>query len=420
MFLNKRTTAWLTACASLCGVLVLSSFAAAQKKGGGGSSPPPLPADMKVRYRVEFIPLPTNASDHVVHDVNDVREAVGAYNDVGGFRVGYYYNAVTNTLLTAKDMIPSLPAPWVSTSFVGINNGGAIVGKVQDILGFSQCLLIFPPIAPATEYTYEITAPVDASGPMDSHFSKINDSGDIVGISWDDFGVGLAFAYNPGLFPSATPTFTSFGSPYPYWNAMKVSNARLGTVNVGDKMFWFDFVGGKEYQAVLPVNVRGPIESNGLSNDGQITVNEAIFQQKGNNGSYRYKPGIMIPGSMTPGSTTVSMNYVWQGSLDDGYTTLVNSAVGLNLVGDVVGFNEISRVRWLRHADHPVDWGYLNLGAMVVFSSVADADRWSLIPGVRVWGMSDRDQTTGFGVLIGHYSAFSTNAAYVLIPEIIP
>ena len=358
---------------------------------------------------MQFIPLPSDASNTVVHDVNDVREAVGAYNDVDGFRVGYYYDADTNSLLTAKVMIPLLPIKWVNTSFVGINNGGAIVGMVQDILGFSQCILIFPYQG---GYSFEIVSPVDAFGSMDSYFTKINDSGDIVGISWDDAGVGFAFAYNPGLFATAVP-FKFFGFPGASWSAMQVTNTRLGTVRQGQQMSWFNFLypDGPESVAQLPAS--GGSTSNGLSNDGQITVSEAIVQQKGNNVSYRYKPGIMLSGQ-----------YVWQGNLDDGYATLVNSKVGSNPVGDVVGFNEISRVRWLRQAGHP-EWGYLNLGAMVVFSSLADSERWSLIPGpgVRVWGMSDRDPTTGFGVLTGHNSAApltGPEAAYVLIPETFP
>ena len=249
MFRNHQATTWLAACAMLFGALIHSSVAAPPPgKGGGGTSPPSLPADLDVRYRVQFIPLPTTASYHAVHDVNDVHEAVGAYNDVDGFRVGYYYNADTLTLLTASQMIPSLPAEWVNTSFLGINNHGAIVGKVQDIWGFDQCILISPG---PTGYSYEITSPVDESGAMDSHFTQINDFGDIVGISWDDAGVGYAFAYKPGLFE--TTDFAFFGPPGVWFDSMQVTNTRLGTVRreEGSRTV-FDFLNGQESQEQLP------------------------------------------------------------------------------------------------------------------------------------------------------------------------
>jgi hypothetical protein len=410
MFLIKRTTVLLAACLVLCCHLTLSSFADKPDRngggggnGGGGDPPPSLPVDLDVRYRVQFIPLPDTASNYVVHDVNEAYEAVGAYNDVNGLRVGYYYDTLSETVQTAGEMI-TLPERWVSTSFVGINNSGVIVGMVQDILGFSQCLVVFPHQG---GYSYEITSPVDESGAMDSHFTKINDYGDIVGISWDDNGVGFAFAYNPGLFAPAAP-FQFFGSPGAAWNAMQVTNTRLGAVRWGGEMSWFDFSTKEQSLVQFPANERQPTGW-GLSNDGQITVTEALVQKKGRNISYRYTPGIMVLGQ-----------YVWQGNLDDGYATLVNSAVGSNPVGDVIGFNEISRVRWLRHANHP-EWGYLDLGAMVVFSSADDEQRWLSIPGpgVRVWGMSDRDPATGFGLLTGQYSGFDTEAAYVLIPEFV-
>jgi hypothetical protein len=411
MFQIQRRSVWLVASLATCLVVALSSFAAPPPgKGGGGNQPPALPTDLNVRYRVQFIPLPTDARSYAVHDLNEVYEAVGAYNDVDGFRVGYYYDALNSKLLTANEMI-TLPEQWVNTSFVGINNYGAIVGMVQDSSGFHQCILVLPGFDGT--YSYEITSPVDAFGDVDSHFTKINDSGDIVGISWDSDGVGSAFAYNPGIFPPVASEpfrdFTFFGSPGARWNSMQVKNARLGMVRVGAEMSWFDFFDGQEFPAQLPANERTP-SSDGLSNDGQYTVNEAVFEKKGKSGSYRYTPGIMVAGQ-----------YVWQGNPDDGYATLVNSAVGANLVGDVVGFNEVSRVRWLRHADHP-EWGYLDLSAMVVFSSAEDEALWSLIPepGARVWGMSDRDPATGFGVLLGHHSAFSVHAAYLLIPEIFP
>ncbi len=416
MLSTRQTAAWLAASVALCGVLVLSSFAApppGKGGGGGGATPPPtLPTDLDVRYRVQFIPLPASAaSNYVVHDVNDMYQAVGAYNDVDGHRVGYYYDATTKTVLTANEMI-SLPEPWVNTSFVGINNYGAIVGKVQDSSGFDQCILILPSFDGT--YSWNITSPVDADGnEADSHFTQINDSGDIVGISWDGDGVGSAFAYNPGIFPPTAPedfrNFTFFGSPGARWSSMQVKNARLGTVRVGDEVYVFDFLDGHEFPKQLPENERSP-SSDGFSHDGQMTVSEALFEKKGKNVSYRYTPGIMVAGQ-----------YVWQGDLDDGYATLVNSAVGQNAVGDVVGYNEVSRVRWLRHADHP-QWGYLDLNALVVFSSAADQELWSLSPGhgARVWSMSDRD-ATGFGMLAGSFGIFNLpDAAYVLMPEIVP
>jgi hypothetical protein len=418
MLRNKRTVTWLAASVVLCGFLAVFSFAAPPdgkgggNGGGGGSEEPTLPADLDVRYRVQFIPLPASAAEnYVVHDVNDVYEAVGAYNDVDGFRVGYYYDASTPTdpALTVNEMI-SLPARWVNTSLVGINNHGAIVGMVRDSFGFNQCILIYPS-QDGYSYEYEITSPVDTSGEMNSHFTQINDSGDIVGISWDGEGIGYAFAYHPRIFPlEGFRDFTFFGSPGARWNSMQVTNARLGTVRVGEDLFWFGFLDGQESLAQLPANERSPT-SDGISHDGQITANEALVEKKGKHISYRYTPGVMVAGQ-----------YVWQGSLDDGYATLVNSAVGQNAVGDIVGFNEISGVRWMRHADHPA-WDYLDLSAMVVFSSEPDEERWSLIPGqgARVWGMSDRDPIAGFGVLLGHYSSVisNTHAAYLLVPEII-
>ena len=393
-----RLNIWMPLVFGLTAVWMSGLSQAAPQRGGGKVTPPSLPADMHVRYRVEFIPLPSDASNTVVHDVNDVREAVGAYNDVDGFRVGYYYDADTNSLLTAKVMIPSLPIKWVNTSFVGINNGGAIVGMVRDISGFDQCILIYPSVEPSG-YSFEVTSPYG----LDSHFTKINDSGDIVGISWNSAGVRYAFAYNPAIVAPAEP-FTFFGSQGAWFDDIKVTNTRLGIVRVGQEVSWFNFLDGGKTQTQLP----SVSENFELSNDGQITVSEVLLQQIRKNVSYRYTPGIMVSGQ-----------YVWKGNLDDGYATLVNSKVGLNTVGDVVGYNEISGVRWLRHADHP-EWGYLNLGAMVVFSSPADAERWLLTgPGVRVWGMSDRDPTTGFGVLIGNSIGTNTKHAYVLIPEIV-
>lgn len=392
--------------------LALCTFAGPPGGKGGdkGTGGPSLPADLDVRYRVQFIPLPaTGTSNFAVHDINDVYEAVGAFSNTDGRRIGYYYDAVNDVLRTAADMI-TLPARWENTSFTGINNAGAIVGMVQDQFGFHQCLLIYPG---PDGYSYEIMSPIDAFGAMDSHFTQINDSGDVVGISWDAEGVGQAFAYNLGIFPLEAPEdprdFTFIGVPGAWWDSIQVKNARLGIVRVGDVLSQFDFVSGQESLVQLPANERSPTYE-GISHDGQLTVSEALVERKGKNVSYRYTPGIMVDGQ-----------YVWQGNLDDGYATLVNTAVEGNIVGDVVGFNEISRVRWLRHADHP-EWAYLDLGAMVVFSSAADEQLWSSIPGsgVRVWKMSDRDPVTGFGVLAGHYSAWDTHLAYVLLPEVVP
>lgn len=395
-----RLNIWMPLVFGLTAVWMGGLSQAAPQRGGGKVTPPSLPADMRVRYRVEFVPLPSDASNTVVHDVNDVREAVGAYNDVDGFRVGYHYDADTNIVKTANEMIPGLPEQWVNTSFVGINNHGAIVGMVQDISRFDQCILIYPSTA-QSGYSFEITSPYG----LDSHFTKINDSGDIVGISWDGAGVGSAFAYNPALVATALP-FTFFGSQGAWFDAIKVTNTRLGVVRVGQEVSWFDFLDGPETRTQLPLGS----ESFGLSKDGQITVSEGFVQQKGKTLTYFYTPGIMVSGE-----------YVWRGNPDDGRAELVNSKVGSNLVGDVVGFNGNSGVRWLRHADRP-DWGYLDLGEMVVFSSSADAERWKLTgPSVRVWGMSERDPTTGFGVLIGNsIGTITKKYAYVLIPEIVP
>lgn len=409
MFQNKRTViwlapAWLVASVVLCSFLSLPNTAAppnGKGKGGGDPPPPTLPADLDVRYAVQFIPLPSASTSNYVHDVNDDYQVVGRY-DLDGVRVGFYYDAVTQTLLTADQMIPSLftlPEQWVSTSFVGINNYGAIVGSVTDYLGYRQGILIYP-TGSETGYSFEISSP----GEMDSHYTKINDVGDIVGIVWDSNGVADAFAYNPGLYALEDfRDFTAFGTSVAYWDSIRVTNARLGTVlSESGEWYWLDFLNGQVSPIPLPPNMYIPSSTLRLSHDGQVPVTERIKLKKN-------KYSLLTPG------VSVDGQYVWQGAADDSRAELVNTVSGNNVVGDVVGVNETSSVRWLRHADRP-DWGYLDLDAMAVFDSVDDEQRWISISPYPT-DMSDRG-FTGFGTIAGHSVGF-TDAAYVLIPELV-
>ena len=88
MITRKRFLTFLTTAVMALALVTTSSFVTAEKggKGGGNGKPDPnptLPADLDVRYRVQFIPLPASAaSNYAVHDINDVYEVVGGYNDV--------------------------------------------------------------------------------------------------------------------------------------------------------------------------------------------------------------------------------------------------------------------------------------------------------------------------------------------------
>jgi hypothetical protein len=357
---------------------------------------------VNVGYRVRFIPIPENASSPTLYDVNDVGMAVGSFSvpdlsrDLGSRYVSFLYDGISDTYISSDQMI-TLDPQWIDVSFVGLNNHGAIVGKVENLgRDIAAGILIYPN---ETGWSYEILP--SPAFTKKSWARKINDRGDIVGtyyaeIPWqeDESALYGAFAINTGLYSeSDILPLTDFQIPVRTYPELS-NKARVGVVQNLDGPYGFDFAKAYTLYDSDPDNDQDPVASIPLpspnytlaqyptSNDGQLAAYERVLVSNKRGGTYANTPAVVQDGVL-----------LWQADFE-GFSLSVNAAVGENLVGDVLG--QSSSTFWMQHADRD----YIDIDDMLEFNSVDDMALWYSL-NVRINKLSDREDLTSFGYLGG-------------------
>jgi hypothetical protein len=377
---------------------------------------------VSVGYRVSFIPIPEDASGSMLYDVNNLGQAVGSFSipdpdrDIGSRYVSFLYDAVSGTYISSDQMI-ALDPQWRDVTFVGMNNLGAIVGRIDNLTReISAGIIVYPDDA---GWSYEILPSPGFS--KRSWARKINDDGDIVGTyyvetAWqeDESALYGAFAINTGLYRDADILpLTDFQIPVRVYPIL--SNARVGVVENLDGPFGFDFTKAYSLYDSDPDNDQEPVSpvplpsenyylaQNSLSDDGQLAIYERVLASKKRGGTYAITPAVVQDGVV-----------LWKADFESNIFG-VNSAAGENLIGDVLGGRD--GISWMQHADR----GYLNIEDMLVFDNLDDVNLWySVSPSIR--HISDRETLTSFGYLGGNQfpGAFERGVPFVLVPVILP
>lgn len=106
--------------------------------GDGGSEPPARPV---IPYAPVFVPAPEGVS-YGVNNANNLGEIGGFYYDLtdSDNRLGFIYNAVTDTLTDANDLINAsqLPEGYHIASVVCINDNGTFGGYLRQGVEFAN------------------------------------------------------------------------------------------------------------------------------------------------------------------------------------------------------------------------------------------------------------------------------------------
>lgn len=224
----KKKWTWsrimLVTAVGLLSALMLSagSLSIADHKGtphgkpGGGEDPPPPPppADLPdVRYRIQFIEQPTNATaaSYVwINDMNNLGQVVGIYSSTAGRRPFLYNPLVStdqgvdlNAIVTA-----GIPDGWRFRSALAINDHMVVVGNMEEISTGQRRPVAIDLLAvdPVVDLLPDV-------GVDHSHGFKINENGDILGVV--DLGDGLwaSWIFNPGLYGDPAQRTPRDGTP---------------------------------------------------------------------------------------------------------------------------------------------------------------------------------------------------------------
>jgi hypothetical protein len=375
---------------------------------------------VNVGYRVRYVPIPENAWGADVYQVNDLGQAVGTFiltvSADYDRTVSYFYDSTNDTYVTSDEMLPTLPAQWTEVDFVGLNNLGAIAGRVRNKTGDLWAgLLVYPE---GEGWTYEILP--GPEGSSRHYVRKINDHGDMVGRYLVDDGEGGfisgGFAINTGLYDEtlALPV-TDFQIVDVMWPF--VSNARVGVLQNADAAYRFDFDKAYTLYDSDPDNDQDPasiiplpsenyfLGRDSISDEGQLACYETSYvgKQRGRD-VYANTPAVFQDGEV-----------LWKANFE-GSAIAINSAAGENLVGDLLGRN--GATWWIQHADR----GYIDINDMLVFDNDTDRQLWYSEQHYIGKLSNRRDAVTSFGYIGGHHNAGPWNygAAYVLVPVVLP
>lgn len=170
-------------------------------KGGGGSDggsePPARPV---IPYTPVFVPAPEGVS-YGVNNANNLGEIGGFYYDLtdSDDRRGFIYNAVTDTLTDANDLINAsqLPEGYHIASVVCINDNGTFGGYLRQGAEFANDVHI-PYIASQMTGNVAILYHESQPGQTNSVIG-LNNRGDAVVWYWDTQSIKQQYVFNPGF-----------------------------------------------------------------------------------------------------------------------------------------------------------------------------------------------------------------------------
>jgi hypothetical protein len=363
-----------SAIAALLLLLLIPNFSFAAKPA------PPLPP---VRYQIQYWDVPSSNGFAYQTDMNHLGQVTGWYQLAGGEKRAYLYDPTVN-VTTAIDLTSAyaagLPAGWVVSSAVGINDQGVIVGYLApegspshtpvrqgfllDTLADTPQIMLLPDWG--LTYTY----------PKD-----INERGDILGVFKSPTGVWSAYFWRPGVDPS--PTFLNS-------NVYNPDYLRLSS----------------------PAGSASPIVGGQLTNRTPFrwTPGGALQTISGHSSSFLYdmNDAGTFCGSGVTGRPARSYPMRLTGTTPTFLTSApVNSAaISINNSGDVIYSESL----------HRTDWGYLDLNKLVT-GSTADLQDWNAATQAVLSHMNDRGALTNFGQIAGRLQfSNGTYAPFLLVP----
>jgi probable HAF family extracellular repeat protein len=253
---------------------------------------------------------PSGTNGTTAHDINDVGQIVGVFQDSNNIQHGFLYSNGTYTTLNDPSAATPNGVGGLGTYANSINGSGQIVGYYADGTGVNHGFLY----SGGTNGTYTTLDDPSASGAGTVTFG-INDLGQIVGYC---YSTPTALLYSGGT----NGTYTTI-------NASGLFTSPLGINDSGQIVGYYRDANG---------NNQGFLDSNGTFTtlavpgaSGTNTVARGINDAGQIVGSYLDSSGIEH-GFLYSGGTYTT--------LDDPSTTAGTAAVGINDSGQIVGYYE--------------------------------------------------------------------------------